>query len=990
MKHLVPALSLLTAAVHGGPALVTNGASDYTIVRPAEATPSQVYAAEELQSFVKEMTGATLQSTTDAGPLPPKAILLGITKYTEATLGMKVDLGKLGNDGFRVKTCGPHVVIAASGVRGTLYGVYELLEHYGGCRWYASFHSVIPKRTDWTLPDIDDTQVPAFVMREPFWFDMFKGDFAARCRANGNRMQVTEKHGGKIRFGAGLFVHTFYRLMSPSEFFKDHPEYFSELNGTRVADHAQLCLTNPDVVRICTERMLERIRKDPDGKLYSLSQNDWRNPCQCAKCKAIDDREGTPAGTLINFVNQVAERIEKEFPDIWIETLAYQYTRTPPKTIKPRHNVVPRLCTIECDFSNPLDVSTYMSNQRFVEEIRGWSAITDKLYVWDYTTNFAHYVGPHPNFGCLQGNAKFFRDNGVVGLFEQGAYQGRHAEFAELRAWILAKLLWNPDQDIGPLYDDFFNGYYGAAAPPIREYWTELQAFGAPLDVAINIWTGPTAKYYPKGFFEKSLELWDRAEAAVSGDLQRSYNVRMSAVPVYYALLRRMDAAPVEFAFRGGRFTPKGADSEYTRLAKIFMARFKEAGDMRTAENMTRQNDFLTALRSRTEGLGTLAIQGGGFEANLVNEFGGRVCRLTRSGGPNLLDPSFGVDAILASGDYTAPAKQIYGGKVLGPGKATTSHTWRRQYSITRAVSVDTNGMTMQTTVASKRTEPRKIRPVLRAALALGNASAVCTRVGEGKWRTTVVGADQTFRFVSVPDAAPGQTITLASPLTGQAVAVTLPACDIERVQILCDARGGSTRLFVMLPGRELEGHSSFAVDFALLPLGKVTGLPKVDVPAAHRADRFEIQSFQLGIGRRGTWGDHVSDPLATDGSALKLFNTHYEWCTQWYVNPQWFEPGAKYTARMRIRVDKTGAEGEAFWAGVYDTFRRKGFGQINPKASAVKDGYQWYTVATSWTPEAKQYVWIGPGRFDKETLKTSPAINAVYIDRFEFARVEE
>ena len=156
-------------------------------------------------------------------------------------------------------------------------------------------------------------------------------------------MRVGDQHGGKVRFGSGLFVHTFNTLCPPEEFFATNPEYFSEINGGRVKDHTQLCLTNPHVLRIVTERLLARIRQDPTAKLFSVSQNDWYNFCTCPDCKAIDDREESHAGTMITFVNKVAEAVEKEFPELWIETLAYQYTRKPPKTLKPRRNVVPRL-----------------------------------------------------------------------------------------------------------------------------------------------------------------------------------------------------------------------------------------------------------------------------------------------------------------------------------------------------------------------------------------------------------------------------------------------------------------------------------------------------------------------------------------------------------------------------------------------------------------------------------------------------------------------
>ena len=127
-------------------------------------------------------------------------------------------------------------------MRGTLYGVYETLERFGGCRWYTSWHSVIPKRDAFSVPAMDETQKPAFALREPFWFDMFDGDLAARNKVNGNAMRLTDKHGGhSFRFGGGLgSCHTFNTLCPPDLFFDTHPEYFSEVDGKRIKDHTQL------------------------------------------------------------------------------------------------------------------------------------------------------------------------------------------------------------------------------------------------------------------------------------------------------------------------------------------------------------------------------------------------------------------------------------------------------------------------------------------------------------------------------------------------------------------------------------------------------------------------------------------------------------------------------------------------------------------------------------------------------------------------------
>jgi hypothetical protein len=532
------------------------------------------------------MTGVKLPIITDEAPLPESAILIGDTRHTARILGSPVDLEALGEDGFRLVCRPPYLLMIGGPVRGTLYGVYETLEQFGGCRWYSSWHSVIPELDEWRIAAVDQTHRPAFRMREPFWYDMFDGDLAARNKANGNAMRLGDQQGGKVRFGGGLFVHTFNTLCPPEEFFATNPEYFSEIDGRRVKDRSQLCLTNPDVLRIVTERLRERIRQDPSAKLFSVSQNDWYNFCTCPACKAIDDREGSHAGTMIAFVNQVAEAVEKEFPDVWIETLAYQYTRKPPKTVRPRHNVVPRLCTIECDFSHSLDRSAFGENQKFVEDIRGWSAMTDKLYLWDYTTNFRNYIGAFPNVLALQGNVKFFRDHRVVGLFEQGAYQGRHGDFAELKAWLLAKWLWDPNLPAESLLADFFSGYYGAAAPLVRRYFDELHTFyNDPATKPLRIFDDVKNQVIPDSFYARAHQLWEQAESAVKDSPAHLYNVRMGGIPVLYARLMRMPAfeeIKVWVTQNPQRYDPP---AERRALAAELLARFHEAKDIVISEN---------------------------------------------------------------------------------------------------------------------------------------------------------------------------------------------------------------------------------------------------------------------------------------------------------------------------------------------------------------------------------------------------------------------
>lgn len=623
VKHIQKGLALLPALVAfmGGPGCGAWGVASagelvlaergrpaaYTIVRPAQASASEVYAAEELRDGLARATGVTLPITADDRPLPDKAIVIGAAACARAAAFAPDLATRLGEDGFRLEVRGTRLFVYGSAARGALYGVYALLEGHAGCRWYASWHTLCPPRAHVAVPDdLAETQVPAFAMREPYWYDVLKHPaFAARLRVNSRSWRTMDaRYGGNpFRFGGGLgSCHTFNTLMPPDEFFDAHPEYFSYEDGRRVKHPSQLCLTNPDVLRIVTERVLERIRKDPGAKFYGVSQNDYLHYCQCDACRAVDEEEGSHAGTMVRFVNAVAEAVEKEFPDVLIETLAYQYTRKPPKKTRLRHNVVPCLCTIECDFARPLDASTYPENISFRDDIAGWSRMTDQLYVWDYTTDFPNYTLPFANVLTLQGNLKFFRAHGVREIFAQGSYQGRHGDFAELKAWLLAKWMWNPDLPPGPLLDDFFSGYYGKGAPFVRAYFDELHrlqaAYSTPSNCPLSIWTGPENPALSDAFLERAAGLWAKAAEAVRDDPATSYNVRMGAFSVDYARLERMRRAEDKALCLAACAPNPSPLRQCQALARSLLARMDEAKDIRLAERRERHEEIVKAWRA--------------------------------------------------------------------------------------------------------------------------------------------------------------------------------------------------------------------------------------------------------------------------------------------------------------------------------------------------------------------------------------------------------
>ena len=514
--------------------LAENGETDYRIVISHNASPSEKHAANELKHFLRSISGTDIPVVTDEEEIDEKEILIGDSLHLENIKDIDVDFRALGDEGFIIKTLGDYLIIAGGRLRGTMYGIYTFLEKYLGCRWFTSKVSMIPRMDKLVIREIDDVQVPVLEYREPFYTDAFNVDWAVRNKVNGNFAKIDENRGGRVKYYP--FVHSFDELI-PRELYKTHPEYFPLIDGKRVDGYAQRCLSNPDVIKLAIKRVKEWIKQHPDVKIISVSQNDTGKWCQCPDCRALDESEGTPAASIINFVDKVAEAIEKEYPDKYIDTLAYQYSRKPPKTLRPRENVIIRLCTIECCFSHPLETCDSKENQEFKKDIVGWSRLTDNLYVWDYVTNFAHYLMPFPNLYSLKPNIKFFIKHNVKGIFEEGNYSpGGHGEFAELRAYILAKLLWSPDMDVDILIDEFLEYYYSKAAKPIREYIDMIHSIVMKKNIHVHIFDPPTSSFLNDDVLEKADQLFDEAEKMADSEEIR-LRVKVARLPIQYVIL---------------------------------------------------------------------------------------------------------------------------------------------------------------------------------------------------------------------------------------------------------------------------------------------------------------------------------------------------------------------------------------------------------------------------------------------------------------------
>ncbi len=551
--------------------LVDGGKSRYRIVVPSDNFPSERYAAEELQKYLEKMTGGRLPIVTDESPPSPYEIWLGAgnKRFGKNFSVFEPTFSLPDNDGYVLRTHGNHLVIVGARPRGTLSGVYAFLEEKLGVRWLTPEVEIVPHYDRIELPQLKESYRPPLEYREVFWRDMMRDtDFAAKHRQNGQNFGLQQKHGGPaVVFFP--FVHSF-ELLIPPDLYKDHPEYFPMVGGQRISGYVQRCLSNPDVVKMAIERVRQWIEEHPDATLIDVSQNDTANWCQCPDCKALDDAEGSPSASVIKFVNTIAQAIADEFRHIRIETLAYQYTRKPPKTLRPRDNVVIRLCSIECCFAHPLASCPSEENRRFREDIVAWQPVAPLLYVWDYTTNFAHYIQPFPNFEVLQENVQFFVHHGVRGLFEQGNYSpGGYGEMGPLRAYVLAKLLWNPYTDVKRHINDFLFGYYGRAGGPVRAYMELLHRQVREKGYHAHIFEPPAAAYLNDEVIDGAERLFDEAERVADSEQVR-FRVQVTRLPIWYVKIAT------------NRLT--GADRR--ELLKRFLTIARKAGITNISEGM--------------------------------------------------------------------------------------------------------------------------------------------------------------------------------------------------------------------------------------------------------------------------------------------------------------------------------------------------------------------------------------------------------------------
>lgn len=536
--------------------LVNEGITRYVICVD-EHNPTMMKAAQVINEFTKLSTGVVFELQPKAQDLPAivlEEVLIDNT-YPE--------------DSYSIQFKGGNMHIKGSG-KGVLYGAYRYVRDVIGARkWYAGReNTTIPKLFSLTIDaDFYVFVKPSFEFREVYFPVELDQEYLDWYGLH----NLEEKW--------GTWGHTFNKILPPSIYFKEHPEYYSLYNGRR--QPIQLCLSNEAVFEHTVAYFRERMLENPQATFWSIAPNDDIGNCTCDRCQMIDKREGGPQGSLIHFVNRVAAR----FPDKKFTTLAYLQTANAPAYVRVAENVSVILSNI--DAFRKGDIGSEPSAATFRRQLRDWKSKSSHVFVWDYMTQFTNYLAPFPIQGTLQRNLQYLKDQGVEGVFLQGG-GASYSDMAELNAYVLAHLVWDSSLSEEQLIDEFVNGYYGKAGPKVKAYLharrnalpgpsSALSIYGNPIDNRKDFLS-------PEKMDEYSA-LLEKAESLVEGNAIMEQRIRRIGLGLDYTYLQQ---ARFYGPHQHGIFTEENGKwrvrTNVKRKVQQFVADAKQLGVIELAE----------------------------------------------------------------------------------------------------------------------------------------------------------------------------------------------------------------------------------------------------------------------------------------------------------------------------------------------------------------------------------------------------------------------
>lgn len=556
----VAAAFILSAAPPPAKVIFSQGGKcRYCLVLPEKLTDLEKSAVEDLQLYLRKISGAELKVDNTAKNL---RIFFG-KKHPgdkrDYSLNQR-SVTKFGND----------LYLFGGGADGSAFAVYDLLE-FLGCRWYNAYGGEsIPVCRVWQYdfpapqlyitPSFRTVEVGTYTKAIRSYPDQKKNppqDFLRR-----NRSYCTN---GAFKV-IGHFCHTFAVFVPPTgipapyplcwpvdplkekKYFETNPEFFSMNKEGKRVPNMQLCFSNKELRKTLTENIEKVIRhnKLEDASIViPIDCNDTASFCYCKDCLKFAETYATSAGAYYDYLLEAAPYFKQKYPKAIIRFLAgygSEVAKLPPGKKLP-DNVYPFHAFLgHVDRTKPV---THPNNRKFAESIDRFAKLSSNMWVYNYPDQYAipsNYYHLYPNLRRLTEELRLYRDKGGKILYISGHDDWSSFIFQEMKIWIALKCAQNADADCAALAEEFINANYGAAAPLVMQFYQELEAAEFSTKRVIG-WD--TSHLQDKEITGAMLLRWDnlfdRMEKVVSHDIRALEAVNLLRWVLDYNIATRWD-----------------------------------------------------------------------------------------------------------------------------------------------------------------------------------------------------------------------------------------------------------------------------------------------------------------------------------------------------------------------------------------------------------------------------------------------------------------
>ncbi|MDD4099339.1 MAG: DUF4838 domain-containing protein [Lentisphaeria bacterium] len=541
-------LLLAVATAQNAPDLLINDA--YRIVTAVQPIPAEEFAASELKAYLDKVTGASFEIVSEAEHDGSPAIHLGQTALAAAQRA-----GDYAPEEYHLKATGGNAIITGGRPRGVLFGAYEFLERFAGVRFLSINFEHIPSLGAITVPgNLDVRHVPAFIYR-----DIYPGH--AEIPALYRRKVRQNSGGGMPQFGFSESYGAPRGVHSMHIYSADFPKEISWMNknGTRQVvstPHAgSICFSQPEVLDRFAAKVKDYVSKDrtrcdesgaPWPVFYVVDMNDCNVECFCPQCQEVV-QEHDVSGLVIGFMNKLWDRVSGDYPEIYLMMFAYHDSTTPPPSgLKPKGNVIVRLAYMDHEFAGSGKVKrdvllplSHPNNKPYDDAMTAWYACADHIAIWDYWKLFrCGYQTPVHNLAAIPGLVRRYRDINAKHFFvEMELGTTVPLTFFDLRYYLGAKMMDNPDLDPDQLTAEYMTLFYGPAAPFMREFKAYTEKRMLEMDQPIGSVSPDQRSFLDTEFFTTLYALLDQAEKAAAGNQPVLDNITQERLVVDHGCL---------------------------------------------------------------------------------------------------------------------------------------------------------------------------------------------------------------------------------------------------------------------------------------------------------------------------------------------------------------------------------------------------------------------------------------------------------------------